>query len=75
MPRDETVQPGFKMVGVMTVLGERHGVVEQAGAVLEPRCHRLGDKSADESAQTKLSLIKTTAVIGHHHALDPIEAL
>ena len=75
VPRDETVQPGFKMVAVRTVFGERHGVVEQPGAVLEPRRHRFGDKSAQKAAQTELSLVKTTAVIGDHHAFDPMEAL
>ncbi len=75
MPRDEALQPGFKMVAVSTVFGERYGVVEQAGAVFEPRRHRFGDKGAQKSAQAELSLVKTTTVIGDHHAFDPMEAL
>ena len=73
-PRHETVQTSLKMVAVKTTLSERHGVVEQGDAVLEPRRHRFGDKDAQESTQTELSLVKTAAVIGDDLAFDSMEA-
>jgi hypothetical protein len=75
VPRDETVEPGSKIIALSTVFGEGYSVVEEARPVFEPRRYRFGDKGTQELTQTELSLVKTTTVIGDHHAFDPMEAL